>query len=87
MYDVTREKTFENLNRWITALKDNAEPDLKIILVGNKVDLVRSNPAMRKVTREEAMKFAKDNDLLFEETSVELAVNVADVFERLLQGN
>jgi len=67
-------------------LRQSAEPDLIIMLVGNKVDLVKSNPSMRKVSREEALRFAQENNLLFEETSAVLALNVIDVFEKLLQG-
>ena len=67
-------------------LRQSAEPDLIIMLVGNKVDLVKSNPSMRKVSREEAIRFAQENGLLFEETSAVLALNVIDVFEKLLQG-
>lgn len=87
MYDVTKEKTFENITQWMEDLKASAEPDLIIMLVGNKVDLVKSNPAMRKVSREEAMRFAHEHNLLFEETSAVLALNVIDVFEKLLQGS
>lgn len=87
MYDVTKEKTFENITQWMEDLRQSAEPDLIIMLVGNKVDLVKSNPAMRKVSREEAMRFAQEHNLLFEETSAVLALNVIDVFEKLLQGS
>lgn len=86
VYDVTKEKTFESIRQWMDDLRQSAEPDLVIMLVGNKVDLVKTNPGMRKVTREEAMRFAHENNLLFEETSAVLALNVVDVFERLLQG-
>jgi hypothetical protein len=39
------------------------------MLVGNKLDLVDKNATLRKVSREEAMNFAHDNNLLFEEAS------------------
>jgi len=85
IYDVTKEKTFENIGQWMEELRQSAEPDLIIMLVGNKVDLVKTNPSMRKVSREEGMRFAQENGLLFEETSAVLALNVTDVFEKLLQ--
>ena len=68
-------------------LRQSADPDLIIMLVGNKVDLVKNNPGMRKVSREEAKRFADENNLYFEETSAVLALNVVDVFEKLLQGD
>jgi len=67
-------------------LKYHAEPDIVIMLVGNKVDLVDKNPSLRKVSREEARKLAQEHQMLFEETSAVTAQNVTDVFERLLQG-
>ena len=85
IYDVTKERSFENITQWMVDLKQSAEPDLVIMLVGNKVDLVKNNPSMRKVSREEAIRFAQANGLLFEETSAVSALNVVDVFEKLLQ--
>jgi Rab family protein len=38
VYDVTKEKSFDNISRWMDELKHQAEPDIVIILVGNKVD-------------------------------------------------
>ena len=86
VYDVTKEKTFDNVRTWINALKEQAEPDLVIILVGNKIDLCEKNPQMRKVTKEQAMNFSHEYKLLFEETSAITDQNVTEVFEHLLQG-
>ena len=49
VYDVTKEQTFHNAKRWMEELRANAEPDIVIMLVGNKVDLTEKNPTMRKV--------------------------------------
>ena len=38
LYDITKRKTFENLDKWIKELKENADPDVIVMLVGNKVD-------------------------------------------------
>ena len=48
MYDVTNRRSFEDLEEtWIENLMSRAEPDIRVILVGNKIDLVRQNPAAR----------------------------------------
>ena len=86
MYDITKEKTFENVVKWMEELKYNADPDIVIMLVGNKLDLVESNPQMRKVKAEEAGKFADTNGLLFYEASAVAPSNVDSLFENLLQG-
>ena len=39
VYDITRESSFENVDKWITELKNIADPDISILLVGNKSDL------------------------------------------------
>lgn len=65
-------------------LKYHAEPDIVIMLVGNKKDLVEKNPNLRKVTYEQGVKLATEYNMLFEETSAVTSENVSDVFERLL---
>ena len=67
-------------------LKAQADPDIAIVLVGNKADLVERNPGMRKVSVEQAQKLAEEHDMIFEETSALTSLNVTDAFERLLQG-
>ncbi len=67
-------------------LKYQAEPDIVIILIGNKIDLCEKNPQMRKVQKEEAANFAHENKLLFEETSAITAQNITEAFGRLLKG-
>ena len=38
-FDITRRETFENVKSWIQECRNNAPKSLKIVLVGNKVDL------------------------------------------------
>mmetsp|Transcript_26127 Transcript_26127/g.46477 ORF Transcript_26127/g.46477 Transcript_26127/m.46477 type:complete len:214 (+) Transcript_26127:1519-2160(+) len=85
VYDVTNERTFQSAKRWIEELRQHAEPDIVIILVGNKVDLTDRNEAARQVPIEIAKRFAEQNNLFFEETSAITTVGVKDAFERLLQ--
>ena len=85
VYDVTNEKSFQAVKRWMEELKDHAEPDIVIMLVGNKVDLCDRNPEARKITRDAGEKFAKEHGLLFEETSAITVVKVKEAFEGLLQ--
>ncbi len=40
---------------------------------------------MRKVSKKDAEKFAKDNDLLFEEASALSSKNISDIFEKLIE--
>jgi Rab family protein len=63
----------------------NAEPDLVIMLIGNKLDLVEKNPSLRRVLKENATSFARENGLLFEETSAYNSININDSFQRLVE--
>ena len=72
--------------RWLKDLKNNAESNVTIMLVGNKLDLCNKNPSMRRVSQEEGMRLAEENGLLFEETSSLDLTNVNRAFERVLEG-
>ncbi|KAF4664489.1 hypothetical protein FOL47_005100 [Perkinsus chesapeaki] len=85
VYDVTRRNTFVNCSKWMEELRQNAEPDIVILLVGNKIDLVDKDPSTRQVSTEEAAAFAKENGLFFAEASAVSSVNVKYIFEKLLQ--
>ena len=77
VYSVDRIKTFENLGVWLNEVKIQANPDVKIFLIGNKIDLEER----REVSTENGKKFCKDNALnLFLETSAKTGTNVKDVF-------
>jgi len=62
---------------WLKELKTHANPDIKIFLIGNKIDLVDT----RQVSTEEAKKFQTDFDLnLYMETSAKTGVNAKEIF-------
>ena len=62
---------------WLKELKTHSNPDIKIFLIGNKIDLADS----RKVTEEEAMKFKDDYMLnLYMETSAKTGFNAREIF-------
>ena len=70
-------KSFEDVDLWLKDLKSNSNPDIKIFLIGNKVDLEES----RLVTKEQALQFQKDFELdLFMETSAKTGFNTQELF-------
>lgn len=85
VYDVTKKKTFLNVSKWLEEIRQNADNDIVIMLVGNKVDLVEENESKRKVTYEQGANFAKENNLFFAEASAVSKLNVKHIFENLLQ--
>lgn len=84
VYEVTNEKTFINAKRWMEELRDHAEPDIVIMLVGNKIDMCDRNPSARRVSQENALRFAEQNGLIYEETSAITVTHVREAFENLL---
>ena len=85
VYDVTKKSTFESITRWIKDLKASAEPDIVVMVAGNKVDLCEENPSLRQVTREEGEMLAESQGAMYEETSAVQDTNVKGAFENLMQ--
>ncbi|EPS68848.1 hypothetical protein M569_05920, partial [Genlisea aurea] len=71
-YDITRRETFNNIPYWLEEARQHTLPNMTAILVGTKCDL----EARRAVTVEEGQRFARDNDLMFMETSAATDRNV-----------
>lgn len=85
VYDVTKQATFQNCVKWMEELRQNAEPDIVIMLVGNKVDLVEKESSQRQVYYDNAAEFARTHGLFFSEASAVTSYNVKHIFEHLLQ--
>ena len=80
VYDISRRDTFNHLTRWLEEARQHANPKMVIMLIGNKSDLEK-----REVSYEEGEKFAKDNGLIFLETSAKTAQNVEEAFLKTAQ--
>ena len=85
VYDVTKRSTFADVMKWYSDLRNIAEKECIIALVGNKVDLLDRNNRRREVSYEEGKKLAEENNMLFYEASALTSVKVNDCFEDLLQ--
>lgn len=72
---VSRRETFNHLASWLEDARQHANPNMTIMLVGNKSDLSHR----RAVSKEEGEQFAKENGLLFLEASARTAQNVEEV--------
>jgi len=80
VYDISKRDTFESAGRWLKELRDHADSNIVIMLVGNKSDLKH----LRAVPTDEAAAFASQNGLLFMETSALEASNVSEAFSAIL---
>merc|ERR1712070_851746 len=81
VYDITKHLTFDDVRTiWLTELQNNADPNIVVMLVGNKSDLRH----LRDVSIEEARAFAEQHSLSFIETSALGGENVDKAFKNIL---
>ena len=80
LYDITASLTFNSLSRWLQELRENADSNIVVMLVGNKCDLQE----LRAVSKDEGIGFAQSENLLFIETSARDATNVQESFTTLI---
>lgn len=74
---MTKPITFENISRWLKELRDHADSNIVVMLIGNKTDLEH----LRAVDTEDAESFAEKEGLSFIETSALEATNVEKAFQ------
>ena len=55
LYDISNHESFETLDYWVEEIKSNSQELAKMILVGNKCDLINE----RKIKKEEGENYAK----------------------------
>jgi Ras-related protein Rab-11A len=81
VYDISKRISYDNVDRWLKELRDHADQNIIIMLVGNKKDLRH----MRQVQTDEAKEYCKANKLFFIETSALADSNVGTAFETILK--
>lgn len=76
VYDVTDERSFNNIRNWIRNIDQYASEGVNKILIGNKCD----NLERRVVDRERGAELAREYGLKFIETSAKTGINVEEAF-------
>ena len=79
VFDLTNKDSFQNIKDWINAAEDY-NPNLKKILIGNKLDLEDE----RKVNNEALINFANNKNIKFFETSAKDGTNIEEAFQALV---
>lgn len=79
VYDVTNDKSFENIKNWIRNIEENASADVEKMLLGNKCELTDK----RQVTKERGEQLAVEYGIKFMETSAKSSINVEEAFYTL----
>ena len=82
VYAINDKRSFININTWLDEIKCQTHPNLKIFLIGNKIDLEEN----RVIEKEKAEKFYLDHQLdFFIETSAKTGENAQKVFIKAAQ--
>lgn len=82
VFDITQMSSFDSIDRWVGELKNGADAEVSIILVGNKSDL----EDQRQVSNELGKKKAEQHNLAYIETSALQAVNIEKCFNMMIEG-
>eukprot|EP00066_Takifugu_rubripes_P005523 XP_003969638.2 PREDICTED: ras-related protein Rab-8B isoform X1 [Takifugu rubripes] len=75
VYDITNEKSFDNIRNWMRNIEEHASSDVERMLLGNKCDMDK-----RQVAKERGEKLAIDYSIKFLETSAKAGLNVEEAF-------
>jgi len=76
VYDITNEKSFDNIKNWIRNIEEHASADVEKMVLGNKCDM----NDRRQVSKERGAQLAIEYGIKFMETSAKANVNVEDAF-------
>ena len=87
VYAINNKDSFDNIDVWLKELKIHSNPDSKVFLIGNKIDLENE----RKVSREQGEEYSNQNNFsLFMESSAKTGFNAQKIFieaARILYNN
>ncbi|XP_068689905.1 ras-related protein Rab-8A-like [Montipora foliosa] len=76
VYDITNEKSFENIKNWIRNIEEHASSDVEKMVLGNKCDM----EDRRVVSKERGTQLATEYGIKFMETSAKASINVEEAF-------
>ncbi|MFX0008466.1 MAG: GTP-binding protein [Promethearchaeota archaeon] len=83
VFDLSRWHTFEELEEWLSDLRDYAGDSIPFAVIGNKVDLIDKRDELYE--RENAEVFAKKEDTFYIETSAKTGEKVEEAFLNLVE--
>ena len=77
VYSINSKDSFDNIDVWLKELRMHSNPDAKVFLIGNKIDLENE----RKVDKKMGEEYARENNLhLFMECSAKTGFNAQNIF-------
>jgi Ras-related protein Rab-8A len=80
VYDVTNEKSFDDIKNWVRSIHYHSPRNVNMMLIGNKCDIKND----RVIDTEKGQKLADEYHMPFLETSAKNSINVEDAFISLV---
>ena len=81
MFNIADRQSFKDIEKWMKEIKDNIDvKSIVLLLIGNKCNLEEE----RKISKEEAIEMAEQNDMSYFETSARTGQNVNESIEHLV---
>ncbi|KAH0786131.1 small GTP-binding protein [Histomonas meleagridis] len=81
-FDLTQASSFQNLEQWSSELEDKTDGNMRVFLVGNKVDLADQ----RVISSEDAKSFSFEHGMVeYFETSAKTGEGVRELFTRVAE--
>lgn len=77
VFDITQRESFDELDHWLSELKTHCEPNVKIILIGNKKDA----KDICQVSTDEGHEYAMKHHMKYIEISGKNRSDVIEVYE------
>ena len=80
VYDITKKKSFESIDRWINDLTSTADKNITIVVIGNKCDLEEQ----RQITKDQGEEKSSKLEVAFLETSALSGENLEKAFKMMI---
>ncbi|KAK6634133.1 Ras- protein Rab-10 [Polyplax serrata] len=81
VYDITNERSFKNIVKWLRNIDEHANEDVEKLIVGNKCDMEDK----RIVSKEKGEEISREHGIKFMETSAKANINIEQAFEQLAE--
>lgn len=82
--DVSKKETFDNFDEWMKLIKQSAPDNFKLVIIGNKCDLVNQRVIFKKDLFQISMKYEAST---FYETSAISDLSMDYIFEQIYTGD
>jgi len=81
VFDLSRDHTFSGMKNWLSEMHSLIDNNIPTVILGNKSDLLAEIGLV--IDRDEVVKYAKNEECLYIETSAKTGENVENAFREL----